>query len=284
MSAAAQAGPSARGYKRGTARISVGNALLAISMLLVLRELGLWWSDGMMWPIALAAAGASVIWSVTRGGPSADLEETGEPAPSELAARPSGGALSGAAFGAALVVGGGLLFLYLNGALSGQVGDIVLAAFVIVLAAALILAPLWARLGRGLAAERAERIRSQERAEVAAHLHDSVLQTLALVQRRADDPREVAALARRQERELRSWLSGRPGARRGERSRGALEAAAAEVEEPTASRSRSSPSATRRSTSAARRSSRPLARRWSTRAKFARTPVRSRSSPRSPRT
>ena len=84
---------------------------------------------------------------------------------------------------------------------------------------------------RGLAAERAERIRSQERAEVAAHLHDSVLQTLALMQRRVDDPREVAALARRQERELRAWLNG--GRPVGERSTvaAALEAAAAEVEE-----------------------------------------------------
>ena len=83
---------------------------------------------------------------------------------------------------------------------------------------------------RGLAAERAERIRSQERAEVAAHLHDSVLQTLALVQKRADDPREVAALARRQERELRAWLDGgRPEP--GDSLASSLEAAAAEVEE-----------------------------------------------------
>ena len=72
----------------------------------------------------------------------------------------------------------------------------------------LILTPWWLRLVRGLTEERAERIRSQERAEVAAHLHDSVLQTLALMQQRADDPREVAALARRQERELRAWLNG----------------------------------------------------------------------------
>ena len=64
----------------------------------------------------------------------------------------------------------------------------------------------WLRLGLELAEERRERVRSQERAEMAAHVHDSVLQTLALIQKRADDPRQVVALARAQERELRQWL------------------------------------------------------------------------------
>jgi len=49
---------------------------------------------------------------------------------------------------------------------------------------------------------------------MAARIHDSVLQTLALIQRRADDPAQITQLARAQERELRSWLfEGRaPGA------------------------------------------------------------------------
>jgi signal transduction histidine kinase len=59
-----------------------------------------------------------------------------------------------------------------------------------------------------LTTERTERIRIQERAEVAARIHDSVLQTLALVQRHAGDAQRVASLARRQERELRRWLYG----------------------------------------------------------------------------
>ena len=102
---------------------------------------------------------------------------------------------------------------------------------VVLVAGTLILAPWWIRLVRGLADERAERVRSQERAELAAHLHDSVLQTLALMQRQADNPREVAGLARRQERELRAWLNG--GRPFGERSTfaAALELAAAEAEE-----------------------------------------------------
>ena len=86
---------------------------------------------------------------------------------------------------------------------------------VVVLAGlALVVGPgLW-RLANALVEERRERIRSDERAEMAAHLHDSVLQTLALVQRRADDPREVVRLARMQERELRAWLLEQARARR----------------------------------------------------------------------
>lgn len=81
-----------------------------------------------------------------------------------------------------------------------------------------------------LADERAERIRAQERAETAAHLHDSVLQTLALIQRRSGDPAEVTTLARRQERELREWLDTGLADRPAATFASAVKAAAAEVE------------------------------------------------------
>src|SRR5215208_1615503 len=87
---------------------------------------------------------------------------------------------------------------------------------------------LW-QLGLERDAERTARIRTEERAEVAARVHDSVLQTLALIQRHADEPRRVASLARRQERELRGWLYG--GTTDGATLTGALAAAAADVEE-----------------------------------------------------
>ena len=133
-------------------------------------------------------------------------------------------------FGVALVLGAALLFLYANGVL-GQARDVVLAIVVAAVALGLILAPFLWRLGRNLAVERAERIRSQERAELAAHLHDSVLQTLTLMQKRADDPREVAALARRQERELRAWLFDGSAGDRGDSLAAAIEVVAAEVED-----------------------------------------------------
>jgi signal transduction histidine kinase len=80
------------------------------------------------------------------------------------------------------------------------------STLLILVGVALATAPLWRRLLASREAERTARIRSEERAAVAAHLHDSVLQTLALIQRHADDATAVSRLARSQERELRTWL------------------------------------------------------------------------------
>jgi signal transduction histidine kinase len=94
----------------------------------------------------------------------------------------------------------------------------------------LILGPWLWQLALERDAERAARIRIDERAEMAARVHDSVLQTLALIQRHAAEPKRIAALARRQERELRGWLYG-DGAAGGETLAGALAEAATEIEE-----------------------------------------------------
>jgi signal transduction histidine kinase len=103
---------------------------------------------------------------------------------------------------------------------------------VVVVGAALIAGPWLLRIWQSLSAERAERIRSQAHADLAAHLHDSVLQTLALIQRQAHDPRAVIRLARGQERDLRAFLYAEPIAAEGAESvAGALRRVCAEVEE-----------------------------------------------------
>jgi signal transduction histidine kinase len=111
------------------------------------------------------------------------------------------------------------------------VGKGLVAALIVVAGLALIFLPWVRRLASELAEERRERIRSQERAELAAHLHDSVLQTLALIQRRSDSPETVVRLARRQERELRSWLSGPPRSSADRSLVAAVRRAAEEVED-----------------------------------------------------
>ncbi len=232
--------------RRGTVEVALGAGLLLLAVLLALRELGLPFSDVLVWPLALVAAGGALIWHRSTGSGPAPVASERPPsaaltAPRDAAA-PADGApapatesrpavISRIGIGVTLVIAAAIVFLQFTGALAAAT-DVALAALVVAIAFGVIFAPWFVRLATSLTAERAERIRSQERAEVAAHLHDSVLQTLALVQKRAGDPREVAALARRQERELRTWLSGTPARADGERWLAAeLEAAAQEVEE-----------------------------------------------------
>lgn len=106
-----------------------------------------------------------------------------------------------------------------------------LVALGAVTAMAVLSAPWWLRLVRERDAERQARVRSDERAEVAAHLHDSVLQTLSLIQRNSGDPQAMLNLARRQERELRNWLDPNRASRSGQSIRGHLDVIASDVEE-----------------------------------------------------
>jgi signal transduction histidine kinase len=131
-------------------------------------------------------------------------------------------------YGGLALAGGGVVLL-LDG---GDPHVSLLAPGAIAGALLLVVGPWLWRLALERDAERAARIRSEERSEVAARVHDSVLQTLALIQRHAQEPRRVAAIARRQERELRGWLYGdRPLGDETVSLLAALSAAAADVEE-----------------------------------------------------
>ena len=236
---------------RAAIEVGLGVGCLLVSILLAFRGIGLPFSDALTWPLVLVAAGGALIWrQSTSGGdrgtgahappamgrgavvaaPPAAVRE--DPVAVAFGARESRPAvISRIGVGVTLVVAAAIVFLQFTGALAAAT-DVALAALVVAIALGVIFAPWFLRLVSSLSAERAERIRSQERAEVAAHLHDSVLQTLALVQKRAGDPREVAALARRQERELRTWLSGAGPQEGGERRLvAALQAVAAEIEQ-----------------------------------------------------
>jgi signal transduction histidine kinase len=235
---------------RAAVEVAVGTAFLLLAVLLAFRALGIWFSDAIVWPLVLIAGGGALIWRQSMGGATraderpapalgaagqarvADAVPTRERSPREMVSegRRAVAAISRTGLGIALVVAAGFVFLQATGAL-GAARDVLFAVIAAVVVLGVIFAPWIVRLVRSLTEERAARIRSQERAEVAAHLHDSVLQTLAMMQRRAGDPAEVAALARRQERELRAWLSDRPAPGLSARLEGALEAAAAEVEE-----------------------------------------------------
>lgn len=106
----------------------------------------------------------------------------------------------------AILVLGGLAVLVSSGRGLGGLRDVLLATLVFLVGLTLLMAPFALRLWEDFRREQTERIRQTEKADIAAHLHDSVLQTLALIQRRANDPTAVQRLARGQERELRQWL------------------------------------------------------------------------------
>ncbi|WP_448061885.1 ATP-binding protein [Cellulomonas hominis] len=138
--------------------------------------------------------------------------------------------------GGLVIAGVGVLLLVGQEASPRTLVSSTIAAVAVLAGVALVLAPWWLRLVRELGDERAARARESERADIAAHLHDSVLQTLAMIRARADDPTEVARMARAQERELRGWLyDDRPAP--GTSVAAALRAVVAEIED-----SRSGPS------------------------------------------
>ncbi|MDX6465493.1 MAG: hypothetical protein QOI27_533 [Gaiellaceae bacterium] len=183
----------------------VGTILLVWSAILALRGVGL--PDAIVWPLALIGAGAVLATRRTTLGLNARTTR----------------------FAAIVLTGLGVV-LFVSRNANGRATTL-LAPGAVAAALMLVLGPWAWRLARERDAERAERIRTQERADFAARVHDSVLQTLALIQRNPDDTRRVATLARRQERELRALLyPDREPTDRGTLA-DAVDTAAADVEE-----------------------------------------------------
>lgn len=160
-------------------------------------------------PLAVVAVGAVLAWLAYDRGLNTPV------------------GLVAVAAGAVLVIGGVVVAAVTWESGSGSA---ILATALTLVGFGALVVPLVLKLWRSLSQEQAAKAVSEERAEIAARLHDSVLQTLALIQKRAGDSREVTRLARAQERELRAWLFDAPSAAP-TTCFGALEAACGEVED-----------------------------------------------------
>ncbi len=209
------------GSRTGPVEIAQTLALgaVGIGVLLLIQSTGRGVEDGLFGPLLIGVVGIAVVW-----------RQFDDVAWNRWMRETRGWAFaSRVAAGAGLIAVAAIYFLTKEGGW-GAALNLASALVIAVLGLGLILGPWIARLLGDLGEERRERVRSQERADVAAHLHDSVLQTLALLQKNAGDSAAVATLARRQERELRDWLYGND--ERPEDSLvAALRASAAEVED-----------------------------------------------------
>lgn len=172
--------------------LAIGAATLAV--LVVVREIGIWPGDRVMIPATLVAVAVAVMWTPDRSRRSGSLVGV-------LTGRPGR-----VVVGAVLAITGVAALAERTGGLD-NVGRSASAIAIALAGAGVIAAPAIGRLLGRLDEERMLRVREEERATLAVHLHDSVLQSLVLIQR-ADEPRRMAGLARRQERELRAWLYG----------------------------------------------------------------------------
>lgn len=182
-----------------TLAIILGGALVFLGLALLLQAGGFNLRLDVFLPLLVVAAGAGFVWT--------QMDETtrGRWLPREDPDRQK--TIGRLALGLVLAVAG-LIALTTQGGDLGDVWSTAGASLVVLAGVGFIGAPWALRLWKDLQEEQAARVRATERADIAAHLHDSVLQTLALIQRRADDPAAVSRLARAQERELREWLYG----------------------------------------------------------------------------
>ena len=234
LEAATRQGKRRPGRARRLEDVGLLVALGAVAIGIVVLGRTLLGGSVVFWPVLLGVIGLAVLWrQADEAQRERWIDSTGR-IDLVRAVVGSGGVASWSrlAVGVGLLVSALVLFALQTGQ-SGQIGvarDVVVAGALGVAGLALMVGPWLFRLTGDLSEERAARVRSQERADMAAHLHDSVLQTLALIQKHAADGRTVATLARAQERDLRSWLYDEE-APPDTSVASALKAAAAEVED-----------------------------------------------------
>ena len=182
-------------------------ALGALAFGVVIAAEAVLGAGGLFWPLLIGMAGIALLWrQADEAQRERWIDTTGRINPVR-AVFGSGGWASYARVGAGLLlILVALLVFSLRSGSIGSAREVVIAGLLGIAGLATVVGPWIYRLASDLTAERAERVRTQERADLAAHLHDSVLQTLALIQKNAGDAALVARLARSQERDLRSWL------------------------------------------------------------------------------
>ncbi len=189
--------------KRGIGLAAALASVLAVG-LIVASALDATWVAGLAVPVIVCGAGLALISRNADAEERQHLREFADPA-----GRPSSSRRRRRILRVALA-----LLLLLGGA-AALLSDHKINAYLLLPLAGMVLliggialafGPWWLRVARDLVEERQARVRAEERADIAARVHDSVLQTLALIQRRAGDPHQVVQIARAQERELRAWL------------------------------------------------------------------------------
>lgn len=198
-----------RGRRRRDWGALLALVLLGAGLIWISQALGFGVRQQIFWPVAFACAGAALVW---RQADTARQREWRHQAGGRvwlapLVARGGWPAIVRVVIGLALV-GAAFGMVVAQQNQLRQLPEVLAMTLLALAGAAIVAAPWLYRSRTALNEARAAKVRADARADMAAHLHDSVLQTLALIQRQADDPRQVQRLARRQERELRTWLYG----------------------------------------------------------------------------
>jgi signal transduction histidine kinase len=191
-------------YDRRGLALAAGLGSLLIIVLLLASALGASWLTRFAWPLVISVVGGTLIWRNSPPDDHAVMRRLAEPVLGlDRTPRRRRALVRIVASAVVLLLG---LAALVRGRTAHELLGPLAGLLLVIIAIVIMMGPWWLRIARDLVLERQARARAEERADMAARLHDSVLQTLALIQRRADQPQQVIQLARAQERELRAWL------------------------------------------------------------------------------